>query len=185
MGSECVHCGFCCRQGPCPFGKWADGQCQFLVAWGLGFRCAIYDEIKNAPGAQIAPAFGAGCGSRLCNDDYEVAVFLRHYVITALWSSTDDEGSPLDDDYDVDDLAPKTIEKMRADCAQFHVANRRHYTDIGRAAHDFWLTRNHHGAGFWDGDYPEPEATLLTDAAQAFRECDLYTGDDGQLYLSP
>ena len=41
-------------------------------------------------------------------------------------------------------------------------------TDL--AGHDFWLTRNGHGAGFWDGDYPESEETILTDAARTFGE---------------
>lgn len=50
-------------------------------------------------------------------------------------------------------------------------------------AHDFWLTRNHHGAGFWDGDYPEPIATQLTNLAHGFGECNLYVGDDGLIYL--
>ena len=53
----------------------------------------------------------------------------------------------------------------------------------GHIAHDFWLTRNRHGAGFWDGDYPEPEATQLTDLAHTFGECHLYVGDDNKLYL--
>jgi hypothetical protein len=51
------------------------------------------------------------------------------------------------------------------------------------AGHDFWLTRNGHGAGFWDGDWPEPLATVLTDAAHAFGELSPYVGDDGLIYL--
>lgn len=27
--------------------------------------------------------------------------------------------------------------------------------EIPQAGHDFWLTRNGHGAGFWDGDWPK------------------------------
>ena len=32
-------------------------------------------------------------------------------------------------------------------------------------AHDWILTRNHHGAGFWDGDWIEPVASHLTNLA--------------------
>jgi hypothetical protein len=56
------------------------------------------------------------------------------------------------------------------------------FDEMGRAGHDFWLTRCGHGAGFWDGDWPEPYATMLTDAAKAFGEVDLYVGDDGMIY---
>jgi hypothetical protein len=52
-----------------------------------------------------------------------------------------------------------------------------------RAGHDFWLTRNGHGCGFWDGDWPEPAATILTNASNACGECDLYIGDDGRIYI--
>ena len=39
-----------------------------------------------------------------------------------------------------------------------------------------------HGAGFWDGDWPEPEATKLTDAAEKAGEIHVYVGDDDALY---
>ena len=45
--------------------------------------------------------------------------------------------------------------------------------------HDLWLTRNRHGAGFWDGDWPEPAAMILTDAAHTVREIEIYTNDRG------
>jgi hypothetical protein len=52
------------------------------------------------------------------------------------------------------------------------------------AGHDFWLTRNGHGAGFWDGDLSEDVGNALTEAAKKFGECHLYVGDDGQIYTS-
>lgn len=33
-----------------------------------------------------------------------------------------------------------------------------------------------------DGDWPEPYATTLTDAARAFGNVDLYSGDDGKVW---
>lgn len=116
-------------------------------------------------------------------EQIDLEEFTRQYIVTALWSSLDDNDQPLDDQYDQSDLAPATLSRMRADCQKFHAANKQHYQDASTAGHDFWLTRNRHGAGFWDGDYAEPESTLLTQAAHAFGECDLYVGDDGQLYL--
>ena len=47
-----------------------------------------------------------------------------------------------------------------------------------------WLTRNGHGAGFWDGDWPEPVASRLTKSAKRFGSFDLYVGDDGKVHGS-
>ena len=50
-----------------------------------------------------------------------------------------------------------------------------------QAGHDFWLTRNRHGAGFWNGDWFNVSGSL-TQLAQTFGEADLYVGDDGRIY---
>ena len=49
--------------------------------------------------------------------------------------------------------------------------------------HDFWLTRNGHGAGFWDGDYDDEVGTELTKIAHTFKELDCYVGDDGKIHF--
>ncbi len=46
---------------------------------------------------------------------------------------------------------------------------------------DFWLTRNRHGAGFFDHSY-DNEQQLTT--AQNLKEVDLYIGDDHKLHFS-
>jgi hypothetical protein len=129
--------------------------------------------------------------------------FFRAYVGTALWS-TDDEsdesgGEPLDRNYDIDDLAPTARESMLRDCATFYTANSEHIhcddaplsrdfegsiaaREAAMAGHDFWLTRCGHGAGFWDGDWPEPAASILDKAARQFGNVDLYVGDDGRIH---
>lgn len=42
------------------------------------------------------------------------------------------------------------------------------------AAMDFFLTRNHHGAGFWDSEniYGESEAKILTEISESMRQVD-------------
>ena len=47
---------------------------------------------------------------------------------------------------------------------------------------DFWLTRNRHGAGFFDRSYEHEKQ--LTSAAQNLKEVDLYIGDDKKLHFS-
>lgn len=123
--------------------------------------------------------------------------FISAYISTALWSSTDDEGNPLDSQ-DAE-LSTDAHDKMENDCRAFRekcdaiisaaietgkVKCGRDFDEYGRAAHDLWLTRNGHGAGFWDGDWPEPFASQLTEIAQSFGTCDLYVGDDGLIYAS-
>ena len=54
---------------------------------------------------------------------------------------------------------------------------------VEQLAHDFILTRNGHGAGFWDGDYPEPAGSALTKLAESYGTVGLYRGDDGKLYF--
>lgn len=114
---------------------------------------------------------------------------LAAYVTCALWSSNDESddngGEPMDRNYSETDIDAKTMDHMRQDCSSFLETNR---DDIGircaDAGHDLWLTRNHHGAGFWDGDWAKDVGKRLTAAAHQMGERDLYVGDDGVIYQS-
>ena len=77
--------------------------------------------------------------------------FTRAYIECALWSSTDDDGTQLGRLAD-SDIAPETYAKFEADCAAFQESYAELLAQAGDDAqngHDFWLTRNGHGAGFW------------------------------------
>lgn len=112
--------------------------------------------------------------------------FTTAYIACALWSSTDnsrdDGGDPLDQNYGPEDIAPSTLRVMQTDCREFHENYQHLFDDDAQAGHDFWLTRNGHGAGFWDGDWPEPAATVLTNGSKWFGEFDLTVGDDGLIH---
>lgn len=70
-------------------------------------------------------------------------------------------------------------EANAADLAQYEEATGR---DMKSAGHDFWLTRNRHGAGFWDrGD--DPCLARLTIASHAYGEIDAYV-ERGLIYLA-
>jgi hypothetical protein len=133
-------------------------------------------------------------------DGSDLGEFTAAYMETALWSSNDESdpetgGDPMDDNYGPEDFAPEAVEKMRADCKAFWEAHGHliheetclkygpDFGPIGHAGHDFWLTRNGHGAGFWDGDWHESVEDKLTKAAKAFGECNLLVGDDGLIYI--
>jgi hypothetical protein len=125
--------------------------------------------------------------------------FFNAYVTCALWSSNDwkDEsgGEPLDLNYGTEDIAPKALARMRADCNAFVRENKAllaiYHSRMGneewpseaQAGHGFWLTRNGHGAGFWDRGLGKL-GDRLSDAAKTFGVCDIYVGDDGRLHVS-
>jgi hypothetical protein len=76
-------------------------------------------------------------------------------------------------------ISQETLAVMVSNCARFQMENA---ADIAagpkvsrgepeaQAGHDFWLTRNRHGVGFWDGDWPSGAAGRLTVAAHEFGE---------------
>jgi len=115
----------------------------------------------------------------------QLTAFQLAYFASALWSSTEDNGDPLDEKYSLTDLAPETVDKMIADCDKFTAENAADLEgeDMEAAGHDFWLTRNGHGAGFWDGDWEEKKGERLTEASKKFGESNLYVGDDGKIYV--
>lgn len=117
--------------------------------------------------------------------------FTRSYIQAMIWASTDEDDRPMDEDYNIDDLAPETLERIKVDCLRFVTAYRDvlrkvmgfNSYDWGSAGHDFWLTRCGHGAGFWDRGMGE-HGDELTEACEVYGNLDLYVGDDDQLYLS-
>lgn len=48
--------------------------------------------------------------------------------------------------------------------------------------HDFWLTRNRYGAGFWDRGWGVV-GEKLTKIAESFRERSAYVGDDNKVHI--
>jgi hypothetical protein len=98
--------------------------------------------------------------------------FYRAYIEAALWSSNTEDGTALDQiDAELEDT---TQAAMRRDCQRFYAANQHLMNDPAQGGHDFWLTRNHHGTGFWDRDnLPEDVGEALTQAAHAFGEVNL------------
>ena len=119
--------------------------------------------------------------------------FTQGYVEAMFFTSTgsaDDNGGL--EHVTLANMAAVTWTKIILDCDQFQTDNAaalaRAMTesdiDMAHAGRDFWYTRNGHGVGYWDGDWPEPYATELDEAAKLFGMTDLYLGDDGLLYLA-
>ena len=126
----------------------------------------------------------------------QIQLFIEGYLTAALWSSTDtiypegDNGleSVDGETVNLDDFewSDGEAEKLHGECRDFIAANaadllayaeaRSHaleYDAFECAGHDFWLTRNGHGAGFWDRGLGEL-GQRLTDASKVYGGIDLY-----------
>jgi len=118
----------------------------------------------------------------------KIRQFVEGYVEAAFFT----EGGP-----DHPELPDAVDEKARlhmaADCAAFVHANNVALQDAtsrlgygwAQAGHDFWLTRNGHGAGYWDRPILRDGGlgVKLTQACQ-YHEADFYPGDDGLMRYS-
>lgn len=176
---------------------WGGGKGDFIfVAQDEGNEVALFvrattyakahaEVLRIAPRAEVAYTAGPQFKE---NDTPEFREFVHAYLVAALWSSTDDEGEPLDARFTSDDIHPDSLAHMIEECRDFwkHATIPDYgmgdeYSDAERAGHDFWLTRNHHGAGFWDRGFGKA-GDRLTEAAHTFGECYLYVGDDGMVH---
>jgi hypothetical protein len=87
------------------------------------------------------------------------------------------------------DLAPGALADIVEDCRAFQEGHADDlalaYENVGydeeRAGHDFWLTRNGHGAGFQDRGLGAV-GDRLSKMAKAYGSVDVYLGDDGLIY---
>ncbi|NEP51371.1 MAG: hypothetical protein F6K65_22260 [Moorea sp. SIO3C2] len=118
------------------------------------------------------------------------------YIETALGSSTDDEDEPLDECYGIDDFNAIALTLLYIDYLDFEEKaiaildtlddHERRSLPEDHLGHDFWLTRNGHGAGFWDGDWDNEFIEMgdrLTNLSKQYPAVDIYEGDDGLLYV--
>lgn len=120
--------------------------------------------------------------------DY-IKEFWDAYMGCALWSSHDEAdesgGEPMDANYGPEDIDEYSAQEMLKDCNDF-IADQwplLEGLDPAQSGHDFWLTRNRHGAGFWDRGLGKV-GDELTKAAHVYGECDLYVGDDGKIHVA-
>lgn len=119
--------------------------------------------------------------------------FVRSYIATAIWV-TFDSGAKAE----VTKLSQRTAE---ADCLKFIEAIYSEFTPaeadaivcqqgtdvLSIAGHDFFLTRNRHGAGYWDSDIyntlADNGADRLTRLSENAGETDCYRIKGGWVYF--
>lgn len=117
--------------------------------------------------------------------------FTKGYITCALWSETDENEECLDAVYSIEDITEESIQLIIAECKTFQDENKallnqyydlyKHweYTSEEMAGHDYWLTRNGHGTGFWDRGLGEL-GEALTKACQ-YQARHLFINEDEKL----
>ena len=114
------------------------------------------------------------------------------YLETVFWVEEFDR-----QDLGVKDIDPNHLELLKKMVNQFLEENKDDVeallelgsewpkaSSLNLIVHDFHLTSQGHGVGFWDGDYPEPQASRLTEASKKYEFVCFYVGDDGKIYVS-
>tara|TARA_R100001377_G_scaffold69718_1_gene45059 strand:+ start:329 stop:685 length:357 start_codon:yes stop_codon:yes gene_type:complete len=98
--------------------------------------------------------------------------FIAAYFEAAYFTDAEWDGG---DDIEDSELSAGFLRRGTIDCLAFYAANSFLFkTHISQAGNNFWLTRNGHGAGFWDREdiYGVFEAQQLTTNAEAFNAID-------------
>lgn len=117
-----------------------------------------------------------------------ITLFVQAYIEAMKWLTTENElDLDLSDANDYE-LSQGCSEKIQKDCAEFIADNLAVLQSVistaytwGSAGHDFYLTRNGHGAGFWDRGLGSA-GDVLSDAARACGETHEFIAEDGLIY---
>ena len=116
--------------------------------------------------------------------------FTKAYIDMLYFVSTGNDEEDLP--YDIE-LDPDCRLDIEADCRSFWrrfgcyvlvdgACNSGH-DPVTHAGADFFLTRNGHGAGFWDGDWSTLYSVILDEGATSYGSAHPYAGDDGIMYI--
>jgi len=87
---------------------------------------------------------------------FDVEAIVRAYAEALLWQAVDydEEGNEIviSEEFDIDDLSPEIWDGIRRDVEEFVQDAADDLQGLSEEAigHNLVLTRNHHGAGFWD-----------------------------------
>lgn len=159
--------------------------CEAILS--AGFSAKLSAIVACLEDATRFAALEAGSAEKLSSRADEP--FVAGYIACALWCGGDDGEF---DGCAVSDIAEPSLRDMIETCVDFqssnaeslvraYLAGKRFGYSANQAGKDLWLTRNRHGAGFWDrglGDVGEE----LSEMAKPYGGADLYLSDDGRIW---
>ena len=112
----------------------------------------------------------------------ELETFTAAYIKAMYFSDTGDEGQPPSDA----ELSEEAQLDIEADCRSFwrrfgcyvttEICTNAFDDSVSQAGHDFFFTRNGHGCGFWEDEWPETYRDMLAAAARGYGELNLHLG---------
>lgn len=106
---------------------------------------------------------------------------LKGYLVAALWTEEDEVG-----DASLADISSKSKQKAIQDINNFVLKAgdliKKSGLDAEQIGHDLWLTRNGHGAGFWDRDLGDI-GEKLSGIARNMGNINVFKGDNGEVLL--
>ena len=128
----------------------------------------------------------------------DIIKIMNSYLVCAIWTEEERLGDENNSEYS--DEIKKLIPEADLNIHNFSDDSKiKAYQDIKlfleyagdavndideeQLGHDIWLSRNHHGAGFFDRGYDNDIEKILMDSAHKLGEIDIYLGDDGILYF--
>ena len=108
------------------------------------------------------------------------------YVSCAFWTAPEDLIAPTSGEFDLSPHRSRIPAAMWAQarrvCERFYNENRADLSTYPatNAGIDLYLSRNGHGAGFWEDDYTDPPVgDRLQESARKLGEIDIYKGKGG------
>ena len=113
--------------------------------------------------------------------------FTSAYIEALYFTDTGDVEQPDSDA----ELSNETRLDIEADCRSFwrrfgcyvttEVCVASFDDSVSQAGHDFHMTRNGHGVGFWEDEWPSAYRDMLTKGAMGYGSFDIGLDDDGQI----
>ena len=125
------------------------------------------------------------------DDEYEkksknIQKIIDSYLECALWTNEEElKEQDSDTDLNINNFEEDSLIKTYLDIKKFlkivgFAVDNIDETDIG---HDLWLTRNGHGAGFFDRGYEEEREDVLVKAARSLGSVNILINDEGKLFI--
>lgn len=127
------------------------------------------------------------------DNDTTLRQFIEGYIECGLWltpheAENSDENGYLQEDFDGSELSEASRTTLETVCKDFYTMNlgalTQAYMEYDRAwaclGHDFFLSRNGNGTGFWDRGM-NTLGCQLHDATKPYGESYFYVGDNGSL----
>ena len=93
---------------------------------------------------------------------------------------------------DTELLSPETLLDIKAECRSWwrrfgcfvttDICKDAFDDPVKQAGYDFHFTRNGHGCGFWEVQWPKCYMDMFDNGSTGYGEFQLYLGDDGLVY---